>query len=246
LKEASTAPDVRTIAIAGGDGSVGAAAAVARSAGKPLAVIPAGTLNHLARDLGVFTVEDALEAVKDGELAALDVASIDGQPFLNTASFGAYSALVDARERLEARIGKWPALLVALAQVLRHDEPIEVELDGHRRRIWMIFIGNCCYHPAGFAPSWRERLDDGLLDVRLVDADHRFARTRLLLAIVTGRLGRCRVYEARTVHRLDVKVIDGPVRLARDGETFDGSCEFSVAKEEKPLPVYVLRSSRPT
>jgi undecaprenyl-diphosphatase len=246
LKDVATDPKVRAIAIAGGDGSVGAAAAVALAAGKPLAVIPAGTLNHLARDLGVVSVDDAIEAIKDGDLAALDVAAIDGKTFLNTASFGAYSALVDARERLEDRIGKWPALLVALVQVLRRDQPIEVELDGDRRRIWMIFIGNCRYDPPGFAPSWRERLDDGVLDVRLVDASHPFARLRLLVAVLTGTLGRSRVYGARTVRSLQVTVADGPVRLARDGETFDGSRTFTVEKCAKPLPVYVLRNARPT
>lgn len=237
LKEASTS--AKAIGMAGGDGSVGAAARVAHEVGKPLVVIPAGTLNHLARDLGVHSVEDAIEAVKEGDLVAVDVAQIDGEPFLNTASFGVYSELVDARERLEGTIGKWPALVVALFRVLRRYEPIEVEIDGRHRRLWMIFIGNCRYHPAGFAPSWRERLDDGDLDVRIVDADHAWARVRLLLAVLTGRLGRCRAYEARTARRVHVRSTHGPIRLARDGETFDGSDEFEICKEDRPLAVYV-------
>jgi diacylglycerol kinase family enzyme len=239
------ASSARAIGMAGGDGSGGAAAGVAHRVGKPLVVIPAGTLNHLARDLGVHSIEDAIEAVKEGDLVAVDVALIDGQPFLNTASFGSYSHLVDARERLESSIGKWPALLVALFQVLRRYEPITVELDGRRRRLWMIFIGNCRYHPAGFAPSWRERLDDGVLDVRLVDADHPWGRVRLLLAVLTGRLGRCVVYETHVTRRLHVKVLDdGPVRLARDGEVFDGSREFEICKEDRPLAVYVKGEGR--
>lgn len=227
------------VGIAGGDGSVGAAAAVAHRIGKPLVVVPAGTLNHLARDLGLQGVDDAVAAVRAGHTVSLDVGAIDGQTFLNTASIGAYSELVDAREALESRIGKWPALLVALFNVLRRSTPVRLEIDGTPRQVWMIFIGNCGYQPAGFAPSWRERLDDGLLDIRLVDASQRYARTRLLLAVATGRLARCRVYEAWTTTSLHVRSLDGPLRLARDGETFDGPDEFDIRKEERPLAVYV-------
>ena len=232
------AGSARALGMAGGDGSINAAAGVARGADKPLVVVPAGTLNHLARDLGLTSTADAIEAVRNGSTVAVDMGEIDGRPFLNTASFGNYVDLVDAREKLEHRIGKWPAVVVALARVLRHSEPVHVEIDGEYRRIWMIFIGNCRYHPAGFAPSWRERLDDGELDVRTVDAASPFSRTRLLLAVLTGTLARCGVYEHRVVKELQVRSRQGPIRLARDGETFDGSEEFSVAKCADPLLVY--------
>lgn len=243
LEKAAAA--ARAIGISGGDGTVGAAAAVAHREGRPLVVVPGGTLNHLARDLGIDSVDDAIEAVQDGDLVAVDVATIDGRTFLNTASFGMYTELVDRREQLEDRIGKWPALLVALVQVLGRSAPLEVELDGVRRRLWMIFVGNCQYHPAGFAPSWRERLDDGVLDIRLVDAAARWSRLRLVLAVLTGRLGRCRVYESFTTAQLDVRLVGDTKRLARDGETFDGSERFTIAKESEPLSVYVLRNERP-
>ena len=234
------AAHARVIGIAGGDGSVNAAARVAIEHDLPLAVVPAGTLNHLARDLGIDSVEEAIEALKRGTAAAVDVGTIDGKCFLNTASFGSYVELVDTREKLERKIGKWPAVFVALARVLRSSTPIEVEIDGRKRKIWMIFIGNCSYRPVGFAPSWRERLDDGLLDVRTVDGNQPWARTRLLFAVLSGTLGKCRVYEHSLVKELKVRTLDGnPIRLARDGETFKGSPEFTVAKLEKPLPIYV-------
>jgi undecaprenyl-diphosphatase len=229
----------KALGIAGGDGSVNTAAGVALEHHTPLMVIPAGTLNHLARDLGLLSVDDAIGAVQQGQAIAMDVGEIDGRAFLNTASFGSYSALVDARERLEERIGKWPAMLVAAIRVLRHDEPVEVELDGRRRRLWMVFIGNCRYHPHGFAPSWRERLDDRQLDIRLVDADRRFARVRLVAAILTGTLAQSAVYESYCTDRVSVRSLDGPLRLARDGETFDGAAEFVVCKHDDRLTVYV-------
>jgi diacylglycerol kinase family enzyme len=103
----------------------------------------------------------------------------------------------------------------------------------------MIFIGNCRYYPAGFAPSWRERLDDGQLDVRILDASHPFARFRLVVAVLTGTLTRSRVYESFSAERVTVRSLDGPLRLARDGETFDGHEEFTVCKRDAALAVYV-------
>jgi undecaprenyl-diphosphatase len=237
----AAAPDAVALGVYGGDGSVNAAAEVAYDARKPLAVFPGGTLNHLARDLGVDGVEDVAQAVEGGWTVDLDVAEIDGRPFLNTASFGSYADLVDARERLEGRIGKWPALVVALTTVLRRGEPVECELDGVRRRVWAIFVGNCRYEPAGFAPAYRPALDDGLLDVRVVDASHPFPTTRLVLALLTGTLARCRVYEQRFANEVRVTV-GGPVRLARDGETFDGSREFTIRKRPRPLRVYAPKA----
>ncbi len=227
------------LGVAGGDGSINAGAEAAAAAGKPLVVVPAGTLNHFARDLGLISVADAVTAVRHGQAVAIDIATIDGRAFLNTASFGSYVDLVDARQRLESTIGKWPAMLVALARVLRSSELVDVELDGVRRRVWMVFIGNCRYEPDGFCPSWRPRLDDGRLDIRVVDGSAPWSRVRLGLALLTGTLGRCRAYEQWSATELEVRSLQGPLRLARDGETFDGAERFRVTKCEQRLAVYV-------
>jgi undecaprenyl-diphosphatase len=229
------------VGIAGGDGTVNAAAALASEHGKPLMVVPGGTLNHFAHALGLTTIGDAAAAVRDGRAVAVDRALIDGRTFLNTASIGNYVDLVDARQRLESRIGKWPAMVVALWRVLRRAEPVELEIDGTSRSVWMVFIGNCRYHPAGFGPSWRERLDDGQLDIRIVDADRPWSRARLLASVLTGRLARCRAYEQRFVREMHVRSRQGAIRLARDGETFDGSEELTVTKADEPLSVYLPR-----
>jgi undecaprenyl-diphosphatase len=226
------------LGVSGGDGTINTAAQVALDADKALMVVPTGTFNHLARDLGVASTADAIDAVKSGEAVAVDVATIGGRVFLNTASFGSYVELVDARERLEKRIGKWPAVVVALVRVLRHSDPIDVEIDGVPKKVWMAFIGNCRYHPSGFAPTWRERLDDGLLDVRYVSGDQPYARTRLIMAVMTGRLGRSKVYSQSTVKGLRLRSLEGPLRLARDGESFDGPGDLVIEKLEKRLAVY--------
>ncbi len=232
------ASNAKVLGAMGGDGTLNAAAGIAHGRGIPLLALPGGTLNHFARDAGLESADDAIEALGNGEVVTVDLASIDGHCFLNTASFGAYVELVDAREQLEDRIGKWPAMLVALVQVLRRSQPTEVEIDGRRRLLWMIFVGNCAYRPHGFAPTWRTSLDDGQLDVRLIDASMPAARLRLILAMLTGRMGRCRAYEEWCTRSLHVRRLDGDRRLARDGETFDGSAEFTITKFDEPLLVY--------
>jgi diacylglycerol kinase family enzyme len=109
-------------------------------------------------------------------------------------------------------------MVVALVRILRESEPVHVVVDGAARRLWLLFAGNCVYSPPGFAPSWRDCLDDGLLDVRLVDATRPYARTRLVAAVCAGRLARSPVFETRTAERVRVRSVDGGVRLARDGE----------------------------
>jgi undecaprenyl-diphosphatase len=239
----SAADEALAIGVSGGDGSINTAAQVAVDSQKPLMVVPGGTLNHLARDLGLASVEDSVAALKKGETISMDVSTIDGLAFLNTASFGSYVELVDAREALEGKIGKWPAVLVALVRVLRSSKPVQVELGGRATNAWLVFIGNCEYRPSGFAPSWRERLDDGKLDVRIVDGSDPWARMRLILSILTGTLGRSGVYKQFLTDELHVKSLQGPLRLARDGETFEGSESFYVRKHDSKLTLYVPRPS---
>jgi undecaprenyl-diphosphatase len=237
LKAAAESSEI--LGVAGGDGSVNCAAAVASAMAKPLMLVPAGTLNHLARDLGLESARDAALAVERGQGVSVDVARIDGKPFLNTATFGVYPELVDEREKLEKKVGKWPALVMSLFKVLHRAKPLAIELNGKSRRIWMLFIGNCRYYPQGLAPSWRERLDDGKLDIRLVSAELPLARIRFMLALLAGTLAKSPVYEQFITEQLKVRSLDGPLRLARDGETFNGTDEFVVEKPGERVMIYV-------
>lgn len=235
-----SADDGVALGVVGGDGTVNLAAHAALAAGVPVVVFPGGTLNHFARDLGVDDLDDAVDAVRAGDVVAIDVGLIDDRPFLNNASIGSYSELVDERERIESRLGKWPAMLVALVRVLRRGRSIDVTIDGVERRVWMVFFGNGVYEPAGFAPSTRPDLVDGLLDVRLVDATAPFSRARLVGAVLFGALARSRVYEQRAANRVTICCAgDGPSRLAADGETFDGPTAFVVGKRPATLLVHV-------
>jgi diacylglycerol kinase family enzyme len=222
-------PAFSVIGAAGGDGTLGAAAHVAAERSIPLIVVPGGTLNHLARDLGIDSAEDAVAAVQQGGVARVDLGVVEDRTFVNTLTFGGYSTIVDARERLEGRLGKWPALLVALLRELPRMEPCRLELDGRRVDVWLGWIGNGAYDPPGLAPAWREALDDGLLDVRLVHGG-RLARTRFLLAAMFGRLALSGVYSEELVRSVQVRSLDGPLRLVADGETFDGAEDLAIEK----------------
>jgi undecaprenyl-diphosphatase len=100
------------------------------------------------------------------------------------------------------------------------------------------FVGNCRYEPGGIAPSWRPRLDDRQLDVRLALADVPFSRTRLILAAMTGRVRSSRAYAEELVDELQVKSPHARLRLACDGEHFEGCGDFVVEKLPRRVAVY--------
>jgi undecaprenyl-diphosphatase len=234
------------IGVVGGDGSINAAAGVALGAGKPLAVFPGGTLNHFARDLGIASVSETMEAIRSESLGSVDVGLISGKPFLNTASFGAYAELVDRREAHEQRLGKWLAMALALVQVLRRAKPVEVSVNGTRRALWLIFIGNGEYGPAGLSPRWRTRLDDGVFDVRYVEDTGPYSRLRFVVAMLIGQTNRTNTYTRELLNEVSIQSHQGDLRLARDGETFDGPAAFIIRKSDKRLAMYVPpRPSQP-
>jgi undecaprenyl-diphosphatase len=227
------------LGVAGGDGSVRLAAGIASEAGRPLLLVPAGTFNHFAADLGIESAADALAALREGDSVLVDVASAGGDAFVNTASTGVYVDLVSAREEIEPTLGKWPAVLVALIDVLRHSKPVDLLVNGRRRRVWLLFAGNCRYEPSGAAPAYRPDLADGTLDVRLIDGSQPLARTRLIAAVLLGTLGRSRVYRAWSASELHVASAGGePVPLCLDGEPTPSTSAIHLVKRPKRLLVY--------
>lgn len=229
----------RILGVAGGDGSVRLAAGIAVDAGLPLLVVPAGTFNHFAADLGVESAEDALAALRRGDSVLVDVGTADRAAFLNTASTGVYVDLVKARKRIEPILGKWPAVLLALVHVLRTGKPADLLVDGRRMRVWLVFVGNCRYEPLGSAPAYRPDLADGTFDVRMVDGSQPLARIRLVVAVLLGTLGRCRVYRTWPASSLRVaSLAHDPVPLCLDGEATETKPAISLIKRPRKLLVY--------
>ncbi|MHA6761344.1 bifunctional phosphatase PAP2/diacylglycerol kinase family protein [Streptacidiphilus sp. PAMC 29251] len=241
------------LGVAGGDGTINAAALIAAKHRLPLAVFPGGTLNHFAADLGIFTLQDAVDAVQGGHGGSVDLGRVtpkgatngrsEGEPeaayFLNTFSIGVYPELVHARESLQKYLGKWPALGVGLVRVLAQGRPTRAVIDGKERSLWLLFAGNGRYDPPGFAPSFRRSLDDGTLDIRVVDGSHPMARTRLVAAFLTGTLARSRVYQAAAVSQLRIDGIHDTEHYARDGEIDPAAETLILDKARHALTVYL-------
>ncbi|OJZ64297.1 phosphoesterase [Mycobacterium paraffinicum] len=237
LRDAAARAEV--LAVGGGDGTVAAAAGVAIEAGVPLAVFPAGTFNHFAKDIGCDTVAKTVEAIRRGSVACVDLVCLnESQMVLNTASIGAYPAFVQQREKLEKRIGKPLAGLYAMLHTLRRDQPVRISYDNKTLLTSLFFLGNSLYLPTGFAPSRRTRMDDGLIDVRMLEAGRRWSRTRILTALALGRLERSPLYHELQVPEFAFSAVDGPTVIACDGEVGDEYEKASFSAKYRVLPVF--------
>jgi undecaprenyl-diphosphatase len=236
MKAAAARAEV--LGVIGGDGTVNAAATAAVDAGVPLLVVPAGTFNHFAKDLELNEVEDAVEALAAGRAVSIDVGEVEGKLFLNTASLGSYPEFVKIRERWEGRLGKPLAAAWAISQVLRKCPPLAAEVNGVKRRLVMIFIGNGGYSPRGFVPRWRARLNSGQLDVRLVDSALPGSWWRLLLGALSGDMYRSSRYLENRTDNLTVTISGPPGYLARDGEVADAPTKVTFSIRPEALTVY--------
>ncbi|OLT46751.1 glycerophosphatase [Saccharomonospora sp. CUA-673] len=246
---------VRALGVSGGDGTVAAVASVAADTGLPLALIPSGTLNHFARDIGVRSMPDADLATERGVAVGIDLGEVlvesavhgtaertaDGTErrwFVNTASLGGYPEMVRLREKIQERHPKWPSAVVAMIRVLRRAKPFPVRLNGKRALVWMVFVGNGTYAPKGFWPNRRPALDTGLLDVRYLRADVPYSRARFVLSVITKTLHASHVYRQRDLPELEVRVLDGHRRLASDGEVGPLGQVFRFRSRPSALTIY--------
>ena len=149
---ASTISDVvgegaHRVLVSGGDGTIATAAAALLETPAELAILPGGTLNHFARDLGVSTepAEGSRARRRRARARGVDVGLVNGHVFLNTSSVGAYVRFVRIRERLEKRFGYRAASAIAALRILFQWSMIAVELEveGEPRiyRTPLVFIG---------------------------------------------------------------------------------------------------------
>ncbi|MBN7440087.1 bifunctional phosphatase PAP2/diacylglycerol kinase family protein [Mycobacteroides abscessus] len=227
------------LAVGGGDGTVACAAGVAAETDRPLAVFPGGTFNHFAKDIGCESVAKTVDAIRRGSVSRVDLVYLnERQVVINTASIGSYPKFVQVREKLERRIGKPLAAVYAMLYVLRRDHPVRIRFDNKTIQTSLFFLGNSVYLPAGFAPSLRSRLDDGLIDVRILETGRRFSGVRILTALALGRLQRSPLYHELQVPEFAFTAVDGPTVLARDGEAGDRYTEAHFTVRYRALAVF--------
>lgn len=213
----------KRIVIAGGDGTVGTAAALTCGTDVELAVLPGGTLNHFARDHGIPTeLENAAEVALHGEAAPADVAYVGDRLFLNTSSVGAYVSYVRLRERLEKFLGYRVASLLAAIRLFFTFKTIDVELEvnGETRRYStpLIFIG--VGEREAKSPEFGSRIPGGRHCLHVLVVRQRSAARLVVLAVDAVTSGLRKV--ARTPE-LDSFLVD--------------SCSVGLAGHRKHLSV---------
>jgi diacylglycerol kinase family enzyme/membrane-associated phospholipid phosphatase len=235
----AAAERAEVLAVGGGDGTVSTAAGIAVKAGVPLAVFPCGTFNHFAKDIGCDSAAKTIEAIRRGSVACVDLVCLnEGHMVVNTASIGAYPKFVQTRERLEHRVGKPLAGIYAMFHTLRRDEPVRISYDNKVLQTSLFFLGNSTYLPSGIAPARRTRMDDGLLDVRILETGRRFSKLRILVALVLGRLERSPLYHELRVPEFSFTAVDGPTVLAHDGEVGTECTDATFSVQYRVLPVF--------
>lgn len=223
------------VVAAGGDGTVALVAAGLAGTGRPMGLLPLGTMNMLARDLGLpLDPTQAAQVVAEGEERRIDLAEAkgrDGEAHLYTcaALMGLPSQLARYRERYRGRmgLGGWWRFAVALGRAMRRSPRLRVlvEVRGRRRRLraQSIVVANNSLDGPPPMPLSRSRLDGGLLVLYVVPRLGLFASLRLMLRAIAGRPERST--EVLTIEATELVIrsarpflrvlLDGEARLLR-------------------------------
>jgi diacylglycerol kinase family enzyme len=209
---------------AGGDGTVGTVAAVAVETRTLFGVLPTGTLNHFARDLGIPTnLERAVEAIVAGRAKAVDVGEVNGRVFVNNSSVGIYPRMVWERET-EQRHGrkKWTASAIAMLRTWRRYRTLAgrllVDETSERVRTPFIFVGNNEYLAEGARLGGRATLDGGRLSVFVAPDFGRFETLALPIRALARRLNPDAHLSRFIAERVVIELARPRVSVAVDGE----------------------------
>ena len=209
---------------AGGDGTVGAIAGEVIASTASLGILPVGTVNHFARDVGLpADLSAAARVLANGRVRAVDVAEVNGHFFLNNSSAGLYPRMVERREG-QRRSGRsrWIAMGTALLTIVRRYPLLHVtlELPGGpvSARTPIVFAGNNRYQMDLLNFGRRTALDRGELCVYFPLARTRLALLRLLVLAIFGRLRQTRDFHEESVQRLRIETRKRTMRIALDGE----------------------------
>ena len=226
LKEAASAPGLDAVVAGGGDGTLSCAAGHLAGTGRPLGILPLGTLNHLARDAGIpVGIEEAAKTIAARRIREIDVAEVNGRVFVNNSSVGLYPDMVMLREQEQERLGrsKRRAMLSASLASLRHFR---------RHRLWisapgleapirtpLLFIGNNRYQVNLFGLGQRARLDEGELCLYAIRAKSRLHLFWAGVRGIFGKLDQQRDFITAYVTEAEIGSDRPTLTLSADGET---------------------------
>jgi diacylglycerol kinase family enzyme len=219
------ADGIELVVAGGGDGTQSAVAS--RLVGRPVVqgVLPLGTLNHFAKDLGIpLKLADAVRTLAKGQVQEVDVGEVNGRVFINNSSLGLYPEIVRERELQQLHLGKskWRALASATLHATegRPGMAVRVDADGDQqvRRTPFVFIGNNRYTMEGLAIGARETLQGGELSLYLGRRRGRLALVQMALRALAKRLRQDEDFELVTGEAFVINTTDSRIRVATDGE----------------------------
>lgn len=224
LADKAAKSNCKIIVAGGGDGTISTVAATLVNTDKTLGILPVGTLNHFAKDLGIpIDLEGAIETIRNGRTIKIDVAEVNGRTFINNSSLGIYPSIVKWRTKhQQLGMGKWRAFVWASLHVLRRFRLLDVSLktDGEvlKCRTPFVFIGNNQYATEGFRIGGRERLDAGELSLYVTSRTGRLSLFWLALRGLIGRLAKDKDFTAMNTTEVDIATRHHRLRVATDGE----------------------------
>ena len=234
LAEDAVARGADVIGMAGGDGSQALVASVASRHGIPFVVIPAGTRNHFALDLGMdrADVVGALDAFTDGLDRRIDLAEVNGRVFVNNASMGLYAKIVQSAEYRDAKVQTAADVLPDLIGPDAAPLDLQFTLPSGERATSanLILVSNNPYQLAHLrGAALRPRLDRGELGVVTLRVNGAADAQRLSALEVAGQVSRFRGWNEWTPTEFEV-ASEGPVEVGVDGEalTMDPPLRFVI------------------
>jgi diacylglycerol kinase family enzyme len=219
----------------GGDGTVNAVAQAIRGSEAVLAVLPCGTLNHFAKDLGIYSMAEAEQTLLRGPVREIDAGIVNGRLFVNNSGIGIYPVMVLQREKVrKSGIPKWPAFALAFVKTAARMPfmKLRIEADGARmaRTTPFLFVGNNVYAIEGKSLGTRPRLDEGVLGVYTARHVGPTGLLRIAIRALLGTIRRDRDFIAFTARKLTVER-KGRLHVSLDGEVcrMTGPLEYSIA-----------------
>ena len=238
--------------VGGGDGTVSAAAGCLVGTEVALGVLPLGTFNHFARDLGLpLPWHEALAALATAQPRSVDVGEVNGRIFINNCSLGSYPDAVRERDALRRTRGaaKGFAMLLATIKVFRRLRRMRLRIETPGETLALrtpfMFVGNNAYSGHVFDHSLRPRLDDGRLWLYTTRARGRLSLLRLAWQSFIHRIDAADALESHSVTEATItSEIGRSIPIAADGELLD--VQAPLRFRSRPKALRVLAPLEPT
>lgn len=234
--------DVDCVIVVGGDGSVRSVAGYLIGKKIPLAIIPAGTFNHLASDLEIPNdIEEALTLITRRHLTKIDVAEVNGYFFLNNSSIGLYPKAVKRRDKT-FWLAKWLAMTVALINIFKRyptfNAQYHLENKVYDVMTPLVFVSNNRYELDLFNLSERHRLDEGKLYLYINHCRTRLKFLKLLLDVLLHKRKKALgFFDIKPVEECTLVLKKPNVEVAMDGEIFQLATPLKYQLHRRQLTV---------